>query len=166
MESADESEKRGMQASIDGFANEKIVCGLLMKRYGNVSQVDLPLSPYDIIIVRRLGGNEDIIRLQAKTASIGVSFTGGTRGGKDRTYKSDVKTYVQSPEFSDCVVGVNFEGVEPHLYFVPTLLIDELKTKSISLNRIKGFKDNYEILERCKDKSFIISKAREYKIIL
>lgn len=165
MESDEESEKRGMQASIDGFANEKIVCGLLMKRYGNVSQVDLPLSPYDIIIVRRLANNEDIIRLQAKTATTGVSFTGGTRGGKDRTYKSGVKTYIQSPEFSDCIVGVNFEGTEPHLYFVPTLLINELKTKSISLNRIKAFKDNYEILERCKDRDFIIKKTQEYKII-
>lgn len=165
MESEDESEKRGMQASIDGFANEKIICGILMKRYGNVSQVDLPLSPYDIIIVRRLGSTEDIIRLQAKTAKHAVSFTGGSRGGRDRTYKSGVKTYVQSPKSSDCVVGVNFEGTEPHLYFVPTLLIAELKTKSVSLNRIQDFKDNYEILENCKDSAFVLKKAREYKII-
>jgi len=31
------SEERGRQASIEGFANEKIACGLLMKKYGNVS---------------------------------------------------------------------------------------------------------------------------------
>ena len=73
--------ERGKWASIEGFANEKIVCGLLMKRYGNVSLVDLPLSPYDIILVRKIEeGKEDIIRLQVKTASDSLKFTGGERG--------------------------------------------------------------------------------------
>ena len=44
-------EKKGKQASVDGFAHEHIAVGILMKRYQNVSLVDLPLSPYDIIIV-------------------------------------------------------------------------------------------------------------------
>lgn len=42
-------EERGRQASVDGFAHEHIAAGILMKRYQNVSLVDLPLSPYDII---------------------------------------------------------------------------------------------------------------------
>ena len=92
-------EEIGKQASIDGFAHEHIVVGFLMKRYQNVSLVDLPLSPYDIIIARRLdNGKEDIIRVQVKTARTSVSFTGGTRGGVDREYKSGVKTYTQSPD--------------------------------------------------------------------
>ena len=38
-----------------------------MKRYQNVSLVDLPLSPYDIIIVRKTkSGVEEIIRVQVK----------------------------------------------------------------------------------------------------
>jgi len=87
----------GKQASIDGFAHEHIVAGILMKRYQNVSLVDLPLSPYDIIIVRKLSyGGEDIIRAQVKTARTSVSFTGGSRGGVDREYVSDIKTYTQS----------------------------------------------------------------------
>ncbi len=45
------TEDIGRQASIEGFAHEHIAVGLLMKRYQNVSLVDLPLSPYDIIIV-------------------------------------------------------------------------------------------------------------------
>lgn len=160
------------QASIDGFANEKIVCGLLMKKYGNVSSVDLPLSPYDIIIVNKLSdGSEDVIRLQSKTARKSVPFTGGERGGVDRTYKSGIKTYVQSPKHSDCVVGIHFENGEPELYFIPTVLIAELKSKkgdqakSISINKIKQLKNNYEILENCKNKDFVIKKAKDFGIL-
>jgi hypothetical protein len=43
--------EKGKQASVDGFAHEHIVAGILMKKFQNVSLVDLPLSPYDIIIV-------------------------------------------------------------------------------------------------------------------
>ncbi|GFP25672.1 hypothetical protein HKBW3S43_00872 [Candidatus Hakubella thermalkaliphila] len=46
-----DSENRGRQASVDGFAHEHIAAGILMKKYQNVSLVDLPLSTYDIIIV-------------------------------------------------------------------------------------------------------------------
>lgn len=163
----DDRETRGRKASIEGFANEKILCGILMKKYGNVSLVDLPLSPYDIIIARKMDdGSEDIIRIQSKTAGgKSIPFIGGSRGGVDRTYKSGVKTYVQTPKHSDCIVGVHFTEEKPELYFVPTLLISELGTKSISLNKVKKFKNNYEILEKCKDKDFVIKKAREYGIL-
>ena len=67
------AENRGRQASIDGFAHEHIVVGLLMKKYRNVSLVDLPLSTYDIIIVQKNeDGSDDIIRAQVKTASNSV----------------------------------------------------------------------------------------------
>lgn len=161
-----ESEERGRRASIEGFANEKIVCGILMKKYGNVSLVDLPLSPYDIIIARKMeDDSEDIIRIQSKTASKSVSFTGGSRGGVDRVYKPGVKTYVQTPKHSDCIVGVHFTNDEPELYFVPTLLISELGQKSISINKIRPLKNNYEMLENCKDRDFVIRKAKEYGIL-
>ena len=82
-----------------------------MKRYQNVSLVDLPLSPYDIIIVRKTADDsEDIIRAQVKTAKQSVPFTGGGRGGVDREYKSDVKTYTQSTATSDVVIGVHPAG--------------------------------------------------------
>jgi len=93
-----EAEKRGRQASVDGFAHEHIVAGILMEKYQNISLVDLPLSTYDLIIVRKdAKDKEDIIRAQVKTAKNSVSFTGGSRGGVDREYKSGVKTYTQSP---------------------------------------------------------------------
>lgn len=163
---AEDREERGRKASIEGFANEKILCGILMKRYGNVSLVDLPLSPYDIILVRKLpDGSEDIIRIQSKTAKKNISFVGGSRGGKDRIYKSDIKTYVQSTKHSDCVVGVHHEENRTELYFVPTILIEMMKKKSISLKKISKLKDNYDILENCKNKSYVLEKAKEYKIL-
>lgn len=39
------TEEQGRQNSVEGFANEYIAVGILMKRYQNVSSVDLPLSP-------------------------------------------------------------------------------------------------------------------------
>lgn len=164
----DPKAQRGLQASVEGFAHEHIVAGILMKRYQNVSLVDLPLSPYDIVIVLKDGGKENIIRTQVKTAKKSVSFTGGTRGGVDRTYKSNVKKYIQSPLTSDVIIGLcpkNNEKNEFNLYFVPTILIKRLKHQSISLNKIEKLKNNYSILEKCKDKKFVINKCREYGII-
>lgn len=162
-----DSEERGRQASIEGFAHELIVAGILMKRYQNVSLVDLPLSRYDIIIARKKkDGTEEIIRAQVKTAQTRISFVGGTRGGVDREYKSDVKTYTQSTKTSDIVIGLHPLGNDSYeLYFVPTILIEKLDQKSISLNRIGQLKNNYEILENCKDYEFVIRKSREYGII-
>jgi hypothetical protein len=163
----DNSERRGQQASVEGFANEHIVAGILMKKYQSVSLVDLPLSPYDIIVVfKKDDGTEQIIRVQVKTATKSIGFTGGGRGGVDREYVSDVKIYRQSTLISDIVIGVRpMENGSYELYFVPTILIESLNQNSISVNKVKQLKDNYEILERCKDKEFILQKAKEYKII-
>lgn len=161
------SEERGRQASIDGFAHEHMVCGILMKRYQNVSLVDLPLSPYDIIIVFKNERNEEIIiRAQVKTSRTSISFTGGTRGGVDREYKSGVKTYVQSTKTSDVVIGYKpISDDQFELYFVPTVLIEKWDSKSKSLNILSPLKNNYEILERCKDENFVLEKAKEYGLI-
>jgi len=161
------SEERGKQASIDGFAHEHIVVGLLMKKYQNVSLVDLPLSPYDIIIVRKEEEEkEDIIRIQVKTSRKSISFTGGSRGGVDREYKSGVKTYVQSQATSDVVIGICPKSEDSFdLYFVPTILIEKLGQNSISLKKVKDLKNNYEVLERCKDKNFVLERCKEYGIL-
>ena len=159
--------EKGKQASVDGFAHEHIAVGILMKKYQNVSLVDLPLSPYDIIIVLKgTDDSEDIIRAQVKTATRSIPFTGGGRGGVDREYKSDVKTYTQSTATSDVVIGVHPAGNNTfELYFVPTILIEELNQKSISINKVRDLKENYYILENCKDKKTIIDKCREYGIL-
>lgn len=161
----EKDEEVGLEAAISGFAHEHIAVGLLMKKYGNVSLVNLPLSTYDIVLVKKKDGKEDIIRVQVKTAKKGVPFTGGTRGGKDRTYKSDVKTYTQSTETSDVILGIHPTNGSFDLYFVPTILVEVLNQKSIALNKIKQLCNNYEMLENCKDREFVITKAIEYGII-
>jgi len=162
-------EEVGRQAAVNGRAHEHLVVGILMKRYHNVSLVDLLLSPYDIVIVRkREGGTEDIIRAQVKTVTKGrVNFRGGTRGGVDRTYKSGVKEYIQSTETSDVVIGIRAVGDDDRyeLYFVPTILVEALGQGSISVNRIQAVKENYEMLENCKDAEFVITRGTEYGIL-
>lgn len=163
----DESEKKGLQASVEGFAHEHIVAGILMKKFQNVSLVDLPLSPYDIIIVfKKKDSTEDIIRAQVKTAKKSISFIGGTRGGIDREYKSGVKEYKQSTSTSDVVIGIHPLGNNSYdLYFVPTILIEKLNQKTISIKKVEKLKNNYFILRNCKNYNLVINKAKEYGII-
>lgn len=159
------AEQRGLKAAINGFAHEHIAAGMLMKRYANVSLVNLPLSPYDIVIVYKTEEGENIVRAQVKTARGSLSFRGGSRGGVDRSYKSGVKTYIQSTEKCDVVIGLEPHNGSYDMYFVPTILIEELGTGSISLNRIQDFKNNYEMLDNCKNRRFVIKSAKKYRII-
>ncbi len=158
---------KGLQAAVDGFAHQHIVAGILMKRYKNVSLVDLPLSPYDIIIVfKDKKKRENIIRAQVKTATKSLAFTGGTRGGVDRKYISGVKEYRQSTATSDVVIGLRPKDTDTFdLFFMPTCAIEALDQKSISLNKINKLKNNYKILERCKDKDFVLKTLKEYEIL-
>ena len=160
-----EAEKRGRDAAISGFAHEHIAAGILMKRYGNVSMVDLPLSPYDIVIVYKKDHGEDIVRAQVKTAQSSIAFTGGGRGGVDRVYKSDVKTYIQSTDTCDVVIGLHPYDDSYDLYFVPTILIEKIGQGSISLSKIDALKNNYEMLDNCKNADFVISNAKKYGIL-
>jgi len=160
------SEQSGREAAVTGFANEHIAVGLLMKRYQNVSLVDLPLSTYDIVIARKMeDGSEDIIRAQVKTAKKNIAFTSGERGGVDRIYRSDAKKYRQTTLTSDVVIGVHEEGGIYSLYFVPTCLIEKLDQNSISLHKIEFLKDNYEILNFCKNAEYILELENCKKIL-
>jgi hypothetical protein len=150
---------------VNRLAHEHIAAGILMKRYGNVSLVDLPLSPYDIVIVYKKEHGEDIVRAQVKTAKSSISFTSGTRGGVDRTYKSGIKTYVQSTTTCDVVIGLHPHNDSYDLFFVPTILIEKLGQRSISLRKIDALKNNYEMLDNCKNAAFVISNAKSYGII-
>jgi hypothetical protein len=167
------AEEKGKRAAVEGFANEHIAVGILMKRYQNVSLVDLPLSRYDIIIaIKRGGEQEDIIRAQVKTAQdvkrnnkiVGkrIMFKGGTRAGRDRTYKSGVKEYRIDTTMADLVIGVVEDDAGKYtLYFVPTCLIEVLGQDSISLNRIEVLRENYDILENCKNREYVLEQCRD-----
>ena len=161
--------KTGKQASVDGFAHEHIAAAILMKRYHHVSLMDVPLSSYDILIdLRDADDHEEIIRAQVKTARTSVPFTGGGRGGVDREYKSGVKTYTYSTENSDVVIGIHPIDDDDRafeLYFVPTILIEKLGQKSIAISKIERLKENYFILENCKNEEIVIEKGREYGIL-
>ncbi len=142
--------QRGKQASIDGFAHEHIVVGILMKRFQNVSLVDLPLSPYDIIIAQESTNGEEIIRIQVKTARKNLKFIGGTRGGIDRTYKSDIKKYRQSTKTSDVIIGVQPNNNTFDLYIFPTFWVELIHQDSISLKKIAFTKNNFKLISLCK----------------
>lgn len=163
-----ERENIGREASIKGFANEHIVVGLLMQKYHNVSLVDLPLSSYDVVLVRKIDGADDFIRIQVKTATNNVSFTGGSRGGQDRSFNSVEnisKAYTHTIDTSDVVCGVHKNHNESFdLFFIPTILIEKLGQKSISLSRIAELK-NYEFLDNCKDREWVLKKGRELRLI-
>ncbi len=162
----DDKAKRGRRAAVTGHANEHIVAGILMKRYENVSLVDLPLSSFDLIIVFKNKNGEEIIRAQVKTiGDTSLSFTGGTRGGVDRKYKSGVKSYTQTSKTSDLVIGIKEADDKHDLYFVPTILIEKMNQKSISINKIKPLKNNKEILEKCKEHDFILDKCKKFGLI-
>ena len=160
----------GKQASVDGFAHEHIAAAILMKKYHHVSLMDVPLSSYDMLIdLKNTDDHEEIIRAQVKTARKSIPFTGGGRGGVDREYKSGVKTYQYSTKNSDVVIGVhpiddNDRTFE--LYFLPTILIEKLNQKTgIAISKVKDLKENYFILENCKNEKVVVDKCREYGIL-
>ena len=150
--------RKGQNAAAKGFANEQRFLAALLSRGYNASKVDLPNSSYDIIIEL---SPENIIRAQVKTVSPSesISFKGGVRGGADKIFKSGEKEYVQSTKTSDLVVGVRCEkdngDIKIDFYFVPTLWIEKLNQKSISINRIPQSKNAWNLLKNCKDKKFV-----------
>lgn len=159
----------GRNAAVQGIASEHLAVGLLMKKYGNVSKVNLPLLSYDVVLIRKMDGKDDLIRIQVKTAQNSIKFTGGTRGGVDRNYnigENIPKEYKYSPETSDVIVGVHQNNDNSYsLFFFPTLLIEHFNQKSISINKVQGFKDNFEVLEKCKDENWVLSKAQEIHLL-
>ena len=151
-------EDKGKLASAKGFANESRLLAALLERGYNASRVDLPHSTYDLVLELDAA---NIIRLQVKTVggSGSVSFSGGLRGGVDRSYKSDVKAYVQNTKTSDVVVGVRSIKVngdtDIDFFIIPTLYIERLGQKSISVNKVPQTRNNWHLLERCKDEQYV-----------
>ena len=159
MISEKERSRIGKEAANRGIANEHIALGILMHRY-NASKVDLPSSKYDILIEKK---NNDFIRIQSKSDKNGINFIGNMRGGKSIGGGSDKKYAYRYNRFHcDVIMGVKsvignsgvLERVD--LYFMPTILIESIKTNSISYGKIKEFVNNWQILENSKDEEFIL----------
>jgi len=151
----------GKLAAAKGFANESRLLAALLERGFNASRVDLPHSTYDMVLVTD-GGS--LIRIQVKTVSSNgrINFSGGTRGGIDRKYRSDIKTYTQNTETADVVVGVRSVkangDTEIDFFFVPTIFIEKIGQKSILISKVQESKNNWILLEKCKDKDFVYSE--------
>ena len=158
---------KGKFNSVKGFANEMRLLAALLGRGYNASRVDLPLSSYGLVLEVV---NGDFIRVQVKTVGPkgAISFTGGTRGGIDREYKSDVKSYVQSLETSEVVVGVRSNAsngdTEVDFFVVPTLYIEYLGQKSLSVNRFPQTRNNWDLLTQCKDPRYVKNLFSHYQV--
>lgn len=156
----------GKQAAVDGTANEYLVQAALMKRYHNTSKNDNPGGSYDLIIpVKDQEGIEHFIRAQVKTSRTSVNFKSGSRGGIDREYISDEKVYRHSTKTADVIIGIKINNNSFDLYFVPTILIELLPHDSISLNKIKDLKNNYDMLENCTNKEYVIENCCRFGIM-
>ena len=95
----------GKQASIAGVANEHIVLGILLPFFPNAMLSSHQQSSHDLIIPH----GEIFIRAQVKTSKKSISFTGGNRGGIDRTYlasNNNPKTYTYSTKDTDIIIGI------------------------------------------------------------
>ena len=144
----------GKQASIAGIANEHIVLGILLPNFPDAMLSSHQQSSHDMIIP---SGN-NFIRAQIKTASNSISFSGGGRGGIDRTYvkgKNNPKTYTYSTTNTDVVIGIKPLKIGKYdLFFVPSLVIEMLDQKSIANSKVSFTKNNFDYLVNSGDAKF------------
>lgn len=144
----------GKQASIAGIANEHIVLGILLPYFPDAMLSSHQQSSHDMIIPS--GGN--FIRAQIKTANKSVSFSGGRRGGIDRTYvkgKNNPKSYTYSTEDTDVVIGIRPSEIGKYdLFFMPSKVIEMLGQQSIANSKVSFTKNNFDYLIKCKDIKF------------
>lgn len=117
-----------------------------MKLGFEVSVSSVKGLPYDLLIrVRKYSQRDEWrwIRGQVKTVRKSVSFIGGSRGGKDRFYRSGVKTYKYTTTHNDLIIAIDKNTMD--LYLIPTMFLD-LWGKSKSIGKLLILKNNWDIL--------------------
>jgi hypothetical protein len=134
-----------------GDAHEHIVAGILIRLGFDVGIVDVSGTPYDLLIVAFTSpkAEKSVLRAQIKTVRDSVPFKGGSRGGVDREYKSDVKTYKYTTEHSDLILGIDRDSLD--IYVVPTRFLT-MWNSSIAKSKIQPLKNNWDILLNWNDK--------------
>lgn len=99
----------------------------------DVSVAGVKGGPYDLLITvyeKGFGSAEHTIKAQVKTCHASISFMGGVRTGRNRTYKSGVKEYKYSERHSNLIIGVDKSTL--NLYLLPTRFIKHFgKSKSL-----------------------------------
>lgn len=147
----------GKFATMLGNAHEFIVIGVLLRLGLEVGKVDASSSAYDLFVYAfkdfdyekdnpdtKTHADRIFLRTQIKTVNGSLHVGGGARGGIDRDYKSNVKTYRYTTEHNDLVIGVDRDNLD--FYILPTYLAYEHFRKTVSPNRLGFFKNNYDIL--------------------
>lgn len=143
---------KGAFAADLGASNEFIVTGILIRLGFDVGVMQVSRAPYDLWLMAfdSPGGNNVPLRVQIKTISESgsIKLGGGTRGGVDRTYKSDVKEYKYTEEHNDLIIGVHKETLD--LYLVPTRFADKWG-KSKAVSHLELLKNNWDLLLNWND---------------
>ncbi|MEN3037111.1 MAG: hypothetical protein ABC588_07155 [Candidatus Methanosuratincola petrocarbonis] len=144
---------RGKHAALLGDAHELIVAGILIRLGFEVGIISAKGGPYDLwVIAFKDPQSKEIrpLRVQVKTISKGksIKFIAGVRAGKDRTYKSDVKTYKYTTEHNDLIIGVDVNTLD--LYLLPTRFIGKWG-KSKATSSLELLKNNWDILLNWND---------------
>ena len=144
---------KGKFAATLGDAHEHIVIGLLIRVGLEVGKVDVSSGPYDLFIYAYSApkGNRIFLRAQVKTigATGSLHLGGGQRGGVDRVYKSGVKTYTYTTKHNDVIIGVDEDTLD--LYIIPTMITEKRFKTSVSKNKLKIFKNNWDVLLNWND---------------
>jgi hypothetical protein len=144
--------EKGAFAADLGASNEFIVTGILIRLGFDVGVMQVSRSPYDLWLFayKEPKGEQIPLRVQIKTVSgsRSIKLGGGTRGGVDREYKSDVKEYKYTTEHNDLIVGVEKSTLD--LYLVPTEFTKDWG-KSKSVNKLQILKNNWDLLLNWND---------------
>lgn len=133
-----------------GDAHELFVRAILMRLGFEVGKIDTSGSPFDIIIIafKKPNGEKLMLRAQVKTIESSLHLIAGVRGGIDREYKSNVKVYKYTESHTDLILGVDKFTLD--IYVVPARFTS-IWGKSVSKNKIKALKNNWEILLNWND---------------
>lgn len=136
-----------------GDAHEFIVTGILIRLGFDVGVMQVKGVAYDLWLLayEEPKGKKVSLRVQIKTVSEGggVRFIGGSRGGVDRTYIPNVKTYKYTTEHSDLIIGIDKATLD--LYLIPTAFIRNWGS-SRSVGKMQPLKNNWDILLNWNEK--------------
>ena len=133
----------GVFRSINGNSDEMIGVGRCMKAGFPCSRADVTNGRYDAIIDV---GNNRLLRVQIKgTSGKTVSFTGGSRSGKQISRDVAQRTYKYSSD--DCDIILVVDGKSGDCYIIPIQDIQNMgSTKSLS--KLQKYRENWDILKR------------------
>ena len=145
-----------------GDAHEHLVLGILMRLGLDVGLVDVSKTPYDLIVKLPKGDktNPKFLRVQVKTVRTSLPLAAGSRGGKDRTYKSSVKEYEYTTEHNDIIIGVKRDTLD--LYVFPTMFAGHYG-KSVALSKIEIFKNNWDIFVNWQEKNYLDNLRKKWE---